>query len=283
MASENIIDIKDIIDILKRETSLGEVKRYLDWEAIDETGTRRKDDFLCSLYYQKIPLYEIGAKEFLYYAKQDLGDDSDRGRVNALTNAKRAIECRVDECLKLLNLNTFSSQHGWKLPYKIQVLQTFKVSAPSILRRRITSKRNLLEHEYIKPRNQEDVQDIVEIAELYIEATDKYVARGYLSSIAIDCTAWFEEKESGTGELLPRHYGMQDEYKLDFDFKNDTLILTHSARELVRNIEKDGNEITKRTLKEDDNKESVTIKIRDCQMEDIRELMIVLMQKENES
>ncbi|MCJ7654613.1 MAG: hypothetical protein MUO97_04815, partial [Dehalococcoidia bacterium] len=194
------------------------------------------------------------------------------------SNAKRAIECRVDECLKLLNLDGFSSKHGWKLPYKIQVLQTFGISAPSILRRRITSKRNLLEHEYIRPRNQEEVQDIVEIAELFVKATDKYVENGYISSATITCTAWFQARGTKVGQLLSQYFGMSDEYNLDFDFKNGKLTLKNLEKELIGDIV-NGQIIGHGELESKEKRKPVVINIRDCSMEDIKELMILLREK----
>jgi hypothetical protein len=280
VANESTLNLQDIINILQKEASLSDDHRCLDWEEVDlEDGerTRRKDDFECWLRCQKISLYEIEAQEFLFFAKRDFEEESDRGRVNALTNAKRAIECRVDECLKLLNLNGFSSQHGWKLPYKIQVLQTFNISAPSILRRRITSKRNLLEHEYIRPRNQEEVQDIVEIAELFVKATDKYIEKGYISSATITCTTWFEDNGGQVGQLLPLYWGISDEYYLNFDYSNGTLTVTHLEKEIMQETRK--NRVKKYPLGSPDKKEPVTIKILDCAMEDVRELMILLRDK----
>ena len=52
-----------------------------------------------------VRLYDTNPWEFLSYCRQDLNDDSERGRTNALSNAKRAIECRADEIIKILKLN----------------------------------------------------------------------------------------------------------------------------------------------------------------------------------
>ncbi|MBM3149055.1 MAG: hypothetical protein FJ008_07140 [Chloroflexi bacterium] len=279
MTTNSALNLRDIINILKRETSPGESHKHVEGKVLLENGEGvvRKDDFTYSLNWQNVPFYEMDAHELLSFAKQDLEEDSDRGRVNALTNAKRAIECRVDECLKSLNFQRFSSQHGWHMPYKMQVLQTFGILTPSILKRRITSKRNLLEHEYVRPKNQEEVRDIVEIAELFIEATNKHIMKGYLSSATITCTAWFEELKT---EKVTRYYGFRDKYELDFDLDNEMLKLTHSECELVQEVTPPTMSIREQRIGQLHKKEVITLNIRDSEMDDFRELIILLKQKE---
>lgn len=115
MVNQPRFDISQVIDILK------------------------KDDSDCYVSREKVKLYDIDPREFQSFAKQDLEEDSERGRINVLSNAKRAIECRADEILTLSNLKSFSSQHRWGLPYKMLVLKTFGVSAPDVLSNYITS------------------------------------------------------------------------------------------------------------------------------------------------
>lgn len=291
VVTESNINLTDIINILERETSLAENHRYVNEEVLLEDGTRvlRNDEFGCSLGWQKVPLYEIEAREFLLFAKQDLEEASERGRVNALTNAKRAIECRIDECLKLLNYKIFSSRPDWKLPnnlpYKMQILQPFSILAPGVLKDQITARRNLLEHEYIRPRNQQEVRNIVDIAELFLEATDKYVEKGYISSSVITCAAWFEIDANMysvlTGTKAKKgctyRHGTSDEYKLAFDLKDETLTLTHLQAELV--CEYGYGSLKQRTLGQQREKSVSTLAIPDCRWEDVRELMILLRAK----
>ena len=49
--------------------------------------------------------FEITPKEYLKFAKQDLKDNSDRALVNALSNAKRSIDCLIESTLQGLSIN----------------------------------------------------------------------------------------------------------------------------------------------------------------------------------
>ena len=43
--------------------------------------------------------FDINASEFMKYAEMDLDQGTTQGLVNALTNAKRAIDCQIDSVL----------------------------------------------------------------------------------------------------------------------------------------------------------------------------------------
>ena len=175
--------------------------------------------------WKKRKLYEIDPWDFLEYARQDLEDVSDRGRINALSNAKRAIECRVDEILTLINFRYFfSNRGGWGLPYKLQVLKMFGISAPDILLDHITRRRNDLEHRYEKPKQVEYITHITDIVELFLKASDYYIKRGHLASIEIIYpTASYDEK--GSSKTLDTTVTHQDEYNILFDLEHDRLVI----------------------------------------------------------
>ncbi len=272
MATDSNLDLKTIIDLLKKG-------RTTDWD-FDQDEELQKEhsgllrtrlEFVCRLQYQKVKLYEMDASEFLSFARQDLQDYSERGGINALSNAKRAIECRIDELLTLFNFKGFSSRHGWKLPYKMQVLQTFEVTAPDILRRHIVKKRNLLEHEYVRPDRQE-TQDVVEIAELFLKATDEYVERGYVASAEVSETKWFPDYADTTKAQFPydRIIGFCTEYKLIFDLHNEKLTVKHSESERYTKVTR---------LRSAPRSRPLVVPIRDCAEEDVRDLMVLLMKK----
>jgi hypothetical protein len=272
-------NLKDIIDILKRETSPGEGHRYVDLEEFtfdDDTRTKRKDDFECRLSWQKVPLYDMEAQEFLSFAQQDLEESSERGLVNALRNAKSAIGCRIDELLALSNLKgTSSSRFYWNLPndlpYKMNVLRTLGIPAPKVLKNLVTQKRNLLEHEYVKPMEQQEIQNIVDVAELFLKATEQYIKKGYITSATIICTAWFEEGD--------HFWGNRHTYELVFDLKNETVTLTYSLSEAFGELRcgqiKEHPSDDELPSKEPAN----TVAIRDYEMEDVRDTMILLRKK----
>jgi len=118
-------------------------------------------------------LYDLGASDFLDYARQDLCEESERGSVNALRNAKTSLECRLDELLTIYGLYSIASKNKmkWRLQRKLEALRGLGVTAPEILRRLVSSRRNLLEHEYRLPGNRDDVENIVDIVELFLQST----------------------------------------------------------------------------------------------------------------
>lgn len=126
---------------------------------------------------QNLNVYEICAEEFLGYAKEDSKGKDLKSRINALGNTKRAIECRIDTLLYNYCLHKKSEKEGWPFPQKIGVLQELGMVAPNILKK-INKKRNELEHQYIKP-TEEDVNDAIDVAELFLSATDERAIINY--------------------------------------------------------------------------------------------------------
>lgn len=133
--------------------------------------------------FVRIPLFEISAKDFLIFAKSDFKDNNEKGLINALSNAKRAISNRMDEMIKLSCLQKISSKKNWNIPTKMDKLSAIGIFVPRLLQRKITSMRNLLEHEYIISKDSQEVEDIIEIAELFLASTEKYVELGLLGAI----------------------------------------------------------------------------------------------------
>ena len=132
--------------------------------------------------FVRIPLFEISANDFLIFAKSDFKENDEKGLVNALSNAKRAISNRMDEIIQLSCLQV-SSKKKWNIPTKMDKLSAIGIFVPRLLQRKITSMRNLLEHEYIKPKDSQEVEDIIEIAELFLISTEKYIEFGLLGAI----------------------------------------------------------------------------------------------------
>lgn len=251
MVNQPHLDLKHIIDALRSENSR------------------------CRVHAEKVKLYDITPREFLSFARQDLEEESERGRINALSNAKRAIECRVDEFLTLSNLRFFSSLHRWGLRYKMEVLKTFGVSAPDVLMNYIVSRRNLLEHEYTRPKSPEETKYVADIAELFLSATDKYIENGYISSATISRR---DEGQWQRSARMNTRTDYEEEYKLTFDLENEVVVVTF--KQLEHNIE-----WVKRTSELRDQAKAVgeqsvnTIAIRDCKEADLRELMKLIREK----
>lgn len=252
MVSQPHLDLKNIIDVLKSENST------------------------CLAHWQKVKLYDMDPWEFQSFAKQDLEDNSERGRINALGNAKRAIECRVDELLTLLNFRCFSASYRWGLPYKMRILKTFGISAPNILLDYIAQKRNLLEHEYLSPKDPEQIRYVADLAELFLSATDKHIEKGYIYSAAISHTRYKGEWQKG-GRVNTRTEN-EDEYKLTFDLGRELIEVSYEQRELFSEWYLRTGEIKTR-VKTVIAEENDTIAISDCKEANVRELMKLLREK----
>ena len=129
--------------------------------------------------------FQITPRDFLMFSKEDFRSDSVRGLVSALTNAKRAIDCQTDAVLKSFGydptkpfnkiVSNYIKQYQVKFgkldtTLKLKLLQSLDV-APSVLVSKIRNLRNLLEHQYLLPKENE-VREAVELANLFIGATE---------------------------------------------------------------------------------------------------------------
>ena len=117
--------------------------------------------------------FDVSAHDFLKFAKSDHRSRSLHGRVNALSNGKRAIDCQIDSLLFKFGLLARSRRKQWNFPEKMETLRKLGVVAPAILRK-IVRRRNVLEHEYHSPSNDE-VEDALDVAELFIVSTDDFL------------------------------------------------------------------------------------------------------------
>lgn len=158
----------NLVDIIR--------KANLDWsKLIFEIGSNT------TLFYD----YQLSPNDFLTFAKADLYKADVRGLVNALSNAKRAIDCQTDVFISALGFspNDIAKQLGKnrvqtiakasnnpKQPLTFKVLESFGVITPSILGR-MRSLRHLLEHHYKKPTKQA-ASDAIDIASLYLRACE---------------------------------------------------------------------------------------------------------------
>jgi len=238
-------------------------------------GDLKEESSTCYVRREKVKLYDVSPAEFLSFARQDLEEDSERGRINAIRNAKTAIECRADEILTFSNLKSFSSRSRWGLPYKLLVLRKLGLSAPDVLRDYITSKRNLIEHEYVRP-SREETRHLADITELFLSATDKYVEEGYISSATI--TIRHEVERRKISARLDRGYGFDIEYKLNFDLKNGVLTVATQPFEWWTEYHKITGKIEEKR-KPPGEPDVRNITISDCKEADVTELMKLIVDK----
>jgi hypothetical protein len=130
--------------------------------------------------YQVGPIetpFEITPQEFLNYSELDLVSTSNHKYINALSNAKRSLDCQLDTLLIGFGYYKNSKSKYWGFPKKIELLKDLGIIAPRVLSK-INKTRNLMEHEFIVP-NPEKVEDFIDIVALFLAATytytDKYM------------------------------------------------------------------------------------------------------------
>ena len=118
--------------------------------------------------------FETMPSEFIGFAESDLQSSFDHKYINALSNAKRALDCQADRLLKLFGYYKESQDKFWGFPKKLELIQKFEIIAPRVLNK-INKTRNLMEHHYIKPKS-DQVEDFLDIASLFIASTDHYAS-----------------------------------------------------------------------------------------------------------
>lgn len=116
----------------------------------------------------------LPAAAYLSFAALDLVDGkTSRHLVNALSNAKKALHLRLEDlCLgfgavDLKNFRTF--------PALIKYIRDCGLVAPRVLDR-LNAQRNAVEHDYLLPV-ESDVETFVDVAHLFVAATDRWVSR----------------------------------------------------------------------------------------------------------
>lgn len=105
---------------------------------------------------------ETSPVEFLTLAEEDLQRGGLSALVNATTNAKRAIVSQIDQLLISLGYDSIS----FEIPRKIDKLKGLGLLAPRLLKK-VVKMRNILEHEYRKPKLSE-VEEALDIATLFV-------------------------------------------------------------------------------------------------------------------
>lgn len=134
--------------------------------------------------------FDIMPEEFLKFAKYSLTSVSRQTRIDAMGNAKRAIEAQIDLLISTLGYdykifdnrnsypntkkyinNKYSGEHCEGIIPRIKLLNILGL-APTIIISEIRYLRNKMEHEYIVPLIDE-VKKAVEVAELFINSSNR--------------------------------------------------------------------------------------------------------------
>jgi len=163
--------------------------------------------------------FDISAEEFLDYATSDLSSQIPHKLINALSNIKRSLDCSLDSLLFSFGLFEMSKQQKWNFPDKLKNLSNAGLISPQILRK-INKKRNLLEHEFKKPR-ESDVEDAYDIVSLFLLYAKKFFRRldefyGIFGKEKLHLSLKFDYKK---GELT---------VSSDYIFKNKIIIKANS-------------------------------------------------------
>ncbi|WMI68205.1 hypothetical protein [Mangrovimonas sp. YM274] len=179
--------------------------------------------------------FDISPQEFIKFAEIDLSSEYEHNIVNALSNAKRALDCQLDSLLLCFGYYTLSQKKFWSFPKKIDLINELGIIAPRVLKK-INKQRNLLEHQFIKP-NQESVEDFLDITLLFIASTDRFTLKFThlihlrnigLGKVYVILNNYFQEelniyvyKTDGDMDLLPTEIDkIENELIEKMSFKN---------------------------------------------------------------
>jgi len=171
----------------KRETINVKLQELFSVDKVDYTRLYIADDPCgCQDYLSR---YELCAEDYLKFAKCDFKSGTDdRSRINAVTNAKRAIDChcQIDNILFSLRYNfkkepldiirrmtamycDAESKKVLKSAPKLALISAIDLS-PMMLISEARKLRHSVEHTYVAPKPK-DAKRAIEVAELFIGTT----------------------------------------------------------------------------------------------------------------
>jgi hypothetical protein len=142
-----------------------------------------------------LPDADVTPEQYLRYAELDLEDTTDRGAINALGNAKRALHLIVDTLLQGYGL--LARNHKAGFPQKLELIDAAGLFSLSILGT-LNLERNVMEHEYRAPARAR-VEEMVDVGRLLLLATHRMGEQ-----VPYECLAgWQADKALGVIQLDP--------------------------------------------------------------------------------
>lgn len=134
--------------------------------------------------------FEVTPSEYLQFAKDNFRDNSKQSCINAMGNAKRAIDCQIDMLINTLGYEykqfdarnsypevkafikkNYDGDHYSGITERLKLLNILGL-APTLIISNIRKMRNEMEHEYKIPQY-EEVKKAIEIAELFINSSNR--------------------------------------------------------------------------------------------------------------
>ena len=118
----------------------------------------------------------ISPKKYFQFALDDIKSEpslSERVRVNAFSNLKRALHFQVEIIANAFGYQQLTDKKYSPFPPKLDFCRKCGVVSPRILSK-LNQTRNLVEHSYYIPKKSE-VEDYLDIVELFLAATDHFI------------------------------------------------------------------------------------------------------------
>lgn len=117
-----------------------------------------------------LPLPSAASPEmYLQFARSDLRRTYRRNRVNAFSNAKRALHLQIDVLTDAFGLKALPEKERRSFPQRLDFLSRCGVVAPKILKR-LNRLRNMVQHDYYIPERQE-TEDFLDVVELFLASS----------------------------------------------------------------------------------------------------------------
>lgn len=164
--------------------------------------------------------FAVSPQEYLKYAKSDYNEGSQKGLINALSNAKRCIDCLVETVIYSLGIDPDNiPENALKfcdivLPKETQSIRPYSLKlfcalgfSPSFLITEVRQLRNKVEHNYENP-NGKDVLKAIEVAELLV-----YTVKA--KEIYSNCIEITDTKDDAVSEEIVKsiHFGEGISYR----------------------------------------------------------------------
>lgn len=145
----------------------------MDINTVIEFLQHKETKWSCRFPETIVTSFDVKPCDFLSFAEIDLTANYTHNLINALSNAKRALDCQLDTLLIGFGFYDEAKSRMWSFPKKIEKIKELGILAPRVLNK-INRTRNLMEHSFVKP-DRAAVEDFVDIASLFLASTDKYI------------------------------------------------------------------------------------------------------------